>query len=182
MIPMHWNYQGQIDSYWPKSTAVLFFPALTSLLFILFRLIPIFDPKRNNYVLFKKEWEGIQIVIIGFMVFLHLLTFYLSFNPEVSIVPGIFYGMGILFILIGRYLPKIKQNYFVGIKLPWTLSSTDNWNKTHKFGGWCFIISGVIIFLEAFLLWNQVIVILSSIFFSVLAPMAYSFILYKKSK
>ena len=149
-------------------------------MFILFKVIPQLDPKKNKYKLFKKEWEIIQLTLISFFVYLHFIIFLVSIRPEISFVPLLFFGMGILFIVIGNYLPKIKQNYFVGIKIPWTLSSVDNWDKTHRFGGRCFMFSGAIILLESFIFWNAPVIIFCSIFLSVALPVIYSYLIFKR--
>ena len=53
-------------------------------------------------------------------------------------------GLGIIFIIIGNYLPKCKRNSFIGIRTPLTLSNDDIWFKTHRFGGKVFVIFGII--------------------------------------
>lgn len=180
-MPMHWNIYGQIDRYMKKDIAVALLPLLTAGMFILFKVIPQFDPKKNKYKLFKKEWEIIQTTLIGFFTYLHFMILLVSIHPELSFVPLLFFGMGILFIIIGYYLPKVKQNYFVGIKIPWTLTSVENWNKTHQFGGKCFMISGIIILFEAFFFWNVPLIIFGSIFLSAVLPIIYSYILFSSS-
>ena len=180
-MPMHWNIYGQIDNYMKKDIVVSLIPLLTGGMFILFKIIPQLDPKRNKYKLFKKEWEIIQTTLIGYMAYLHFVILFVNIHPEISFVPLIFFGSGILFIIIGKYLSKVKQNYFVGIKIPWTLSSTDNWDKTHKFGGKCFMVSGTIILIEAFFFWNAPVIIFSSIFLSVFLPIIYSYLTFKEN-
>ena len=181
-MPMHWNIHGQIDSYMKKDIAVSLLPLLTAGMFILFKAIPRLDPKKNKYKLFKKEWEIIQVTLISFFTYLHFMIFLVSIRPEISFVPLLFFGIGILFIIIGNYLPTIKQNYFVGIKIPWTLSSAENWDRTHRFGGKCFIVSGVIILFEAFSPWNAPIIIFASLFLSVVFPVIYSYIIFSSNR
>ena len=180
-MPMHWNIYGQVDNYMKKDIAVALLPLLTTGMFILFKTIPNLDPKKNKYKLFKKEWEIIQTTLISFFTYIHFAIFLVSIRPEISFAPLIFFGLGILFFIIGKYLSKVKQNYFVGIKIPWTLSSSENWEKTHRFGGKCFMVLGIIIFLEAFLSWNASLIIFGSIFISTVLPIIYSYILFSSS-
>lgn len=97
--------------------------------------------------------------------------------PIADIVPAL---VGLLLIVVGNYLPKSKQNYTVGIKIPWTLNNETNWNKTHRLAGYVWIIGGLLMFANSFLkiLWLPVFIIIISamIFF----PLVYSYILYKK--
>jgi len=75
-----------------------------------------------------------------------------------------------------------SQNYFVGIKLPWTLSSEENWQKTHRFAGWCFIIIGILTLAESFFLRSASAVIFSGIILAALLPTIYSFLIFKKKE
>jgi len=179
-IPMHWNALGQIDNYMPKNIAVWYLPVLTGLMVISFYFAPLLDPKKEKYKLFQHEWQIMQIGITGFMAYIHFMILYLTFHPEVAMMPLMFVGLGALFILIGNYMSKIRQNYFIGVKVPWTLSSEDNWNKTHRFASWCFVIAGIFTLAEAFFVWQAPVIIFGSIMLAAFLPMIYSFLLYKK--
>jgi len=181
LLPMHWNIMGEVDNYMPKSLAVWVMPLLTAVMFIAFRVIPSFDPKKDKYRLFKREWEILQTVFIGFFAYLQFIIFYISLNPATEMVPLMFLGLGALFIILGNYLSKIRQNYFIGIKVPWTLANEDNWNKTHRFASWCFVIAGIATLVEAYFIWYAPVVIFGSIILAVILPVIYSFLLFKKS-
>ena len=86
--------------------------------------------------------------------------------------------MGLLFVVIGNYLPKCKQNYTVGIKLPWTLASEENWNRTHRLAGRIWVGGGILMMLLGFVsfLW----VMLSVPVMMALVPILYSYLLYRK--
>ena len=86
--------------------------------------------------------------------------------------------MGCIFIVIGNYFPKMKQSYTLGIKLPWTLESEENWYRTHRFAGYVFMAGGVFVMLAGFLemIWIAFVTLLVV---SAL-PTLYSYILYKK--
>jgi len=179
-IPMHWNVMGQIDGYMSKPIGVWFMPVLTILMYISFQIFPNFDPKKNKYKLFKHEWEIMQMAMVGFFTYMQCIILYLTLHPTVSIMPLMFIGLGTLFILMGNYMSKIRQNYFIGVKVPWTLSSEDNWNKTHRFASWCFVIAGIFTLAEAFFVWQAPVIIFGSIMLAAFLPMIYSFLLYKK--
>lgn len=59
--------------------------------------------------------------------------------------------LGLLLIVVGNYLPKNRQNYTIGLKLPWTLDDPDNWNKTHRLAGYLYILAGLVLIGGAFL-------------------------------
>ena len=115
-----------------------------------------------------------------FFAYLYFVTLYLALNLGKAIEPFIFGGIGVLFILIGNYLGKIRQNYFIGIKTPWTLNNEEVWNKTQRVGGWSFVISGLIIFAEVFLKWQVLPVMIFAVVFASLTPVIYSYVIYRK--
>jgi len=87
--------------------------------------------------------------------------------------------MGLLFILIGNYLPKTKQSYTMGIKLPWTLASEENWNRTHRLAGFLWVLGGVYFIVMSFIGWS-LIAFLIPLAVMVLIPAVYSYLLYRK--
>ena len=88
--------------------------------------------------------------------------------------------VGIVFIIVGNYLPKCRQSYTMGIKLPWTLDDEGNWNATHRFGGWVWVICGVAMLATAFL--GNFWVLLGVLLVAVILPTVYSYLYYRKHK
>ena len=88
--------------------------------------------------------------------------------------------MGVLFIVTGNYMPKCKQNFTIGIKIPWTLNDEDNWNATHRFAGKVWVIGGILVLPTAFLPANIAIWTLAIVLPLALIPIIYSGVYYKK--
>jgi len=86
--------------------------------------------------------------------------------------------IGVLFVVIGNYLPKCRQNYYVGIKIPWTLKSEENWNRTHRLGGFVWMICGVLMLISAWVGTSRMTV--AVLFAMILVPVAYSYILHRR--
>jgi len=117
------------------------------------------------------------IVIIYFIVGLNGLGYNL---PVGIITPGL---IGLLFIILGNYFGKIKMNWFMGIRTPWTLSSEEVWNKTHRFGGKMFILAGLLMMAQIFLPLNfRLPIFVVSIATILLGTVGYSYIVYLKEK
>jgi uncharacterized membrane protein len=93
-----------------------------------------------------------------------------------------FAGFGVLFVLLGNYLSKIRQNYFIGIKVPWTLNDPNNWNHTHRFASWCFVIVGLVILSEAIIHWLSSSTIFGFIMLAAFLPIGYSYWFSRRSK
>ena len=177
-VPMHWNAQGEVDSYGTKFQAVFLMP----LVLVAFHWICILgtslDPKKQNI---NDKMVTLVLWIIPIISLLCNSMMYataLGHKVNVEIIMPLF--MGALFVVIGNYMPKCKQSYTVGIKLPWTLDNEENWNKTHRLAGFLWVISGVIIMATAFLgaFWLFFIVLIPM----VVIPFVYSYLLYKKTK
>ena len=86
--------------------------------------------------------------------------------------------IGVIFTIIGNYLPKCKQNYTIGIKIPWTLNNEENWNKTHRFAGWLWTVCGILIMLTGF--FGGFRVFLPITLWMVIAPIIDSYFLHRK--
>jgi len=181
-MPMHWNLEGEVDNYWPKEKGVLVIPTISMLMLMGFALLPSVDPKKKKYRLFKTEWEIIQVGLLGFMTYISGVTLYAAGHPNINVGTLIMVGTGALFILMGNYLSKIRQNWFIGIKTPWTLASEDNWNKTHRFASWCFVVAGVVILTGVSLGLLMPVLLIGGIILASLLPLTYSFLLFKKQE
>ncbi|MCX6732797.1 MAG: SdpI family protein [Candidatus Roizmanbacteria bacterium] len=182
LMPTHWNIYGNIDSYMPKQYAVWMFPFLGLIMLFFFKIAPSFDPNKNKYQHFSNEWQILQAVFVVFFAYMQGITFYVAYNPTLVIMKPMFIGLGTLFILLGNYLSKIRQNYFIGIKVPWTLASEDNWNKTHRFASWTFVIAGIIVLVEAFFIWQAAPIVFGSLMLGSFLPVLYSYLLFKNKE
>jgi uncharacterized membrane protein len=103
----------------------------------------------------------------------------LGYDVPVSLwVPGL---VGILFIVIGNYMGKIRPNWFMGIRTPWTLSSEEVWNKTHRFGGRVFMAGGALMIIMGWLplAWRGPLLV-AMVVMILLGTVGYSYLLYAK--
>jgi uncharacterized membrane protein len=180
IVPTHWNATGVADGFSSKNVAVILTPSIALGLLILFAFLPKIDPKKEKYELFAKSWEILQVVMVLFFAYIHGVSLYAALNPDISMNSWVLSGMGVLFIILGNYMGKIKQNFFIGIKTPWTLSNEEVWNKTHRLGGWCFVIAGFMFLLEALFHVASTPIFIAAISISAILPILYSYILYKK--
>ena len=87
-----------------------------------------------------------------------------------------------MFIVIGNYLPKARQNYTIGIKIPWTLSDEDNWNRTHRLAGYLWMIGGIFLIIGALTGFVKINLVLAIILLMILVPCIYSGVLYNRRK
>lgn len=147
-IPTHWGFDGTVDGWGPKYT-VLILALLPALIALMLRVLPAMDPKGKNYETFSKFYNGFAIGITVFLVCISWLPELALFGllPDGSQILGIVLNavLGISFIALGNYMPRIKQNYFFGCRTPWGLADEHNWNRTNRMGGITFVVMGIIL-------------------------------------
>ena len=154
-IATSFGWNGEVTGYNSKMFAVVGLPAILTFVNLICIIATSADPRRknisNNALGYKISVESIMPVFVG-----------------------------ILFFVLGFILPKCKQNYTIGIKLPWTLHDEENWNKTHKLAGKLWIYGGIIMVVSG--LFNLTFLFIAIIFALVIIPTVYSYLLYRKQK
>lgn len=149
-VPSHWNIKGEIDAYSSKLFGVLGINMMNIGMYFLFIILPNLDPRRENYVKFGSAYNLIRYVMHLFFVMMQIVILTASFGYEVDVAFLITVGVGIMFLLLGNVMGKIKHNYFVGIKTPWTLADERVWVKTHRFAAPLWVIGGLVVIISAF--------------------------------
>ncbi|MBB6176940.1 putative membrane protein [Anoxybacillus tengchongensis] len=149
-VAIHWNVAGEPDDFMNKWWGVLLFPLLLTGMTFLLIYLPKIDPRKENYEKFEKVYRIFLHVLVIFFVSLHVVTLAYNIGISVQVDVVVPLGVGLLFIVLGNYMPKIKPNYFFGIRTPWTLANEVVWQKTHRVGGKVFVIMGVLITLTIF--------------------------------
>ncbi len=175
-MPTHWNAAGEVDGWSSKPFAVFGLPLILLAAQWLCTLGTGADPKKNNHP--KKILHLVLWIIPVLSVVLHTVTYAAALGKEVRMEMVMPVLIGILFAIIGNYLPKCKQNYTIGIKIPWTLNSEENWNKTHRFAGRLWVICGIAIMLTGF--FGGFWVFLPIVLLMVIVPFIYSYMLHRK--
>ncbi|MCX8003270.1 MAG: SdpI family protein [Anoxybacillus mongoliensis] len=161
-VAIHWNAAGEPDDFMNKWWGALLLPLLLTGMIFLLIYLPKIDPRKENYEKFEKVYRIFLHVLVIFFVSLHVVT--LAYNIGISVQVDIVVplGVGLLFIVLGNYMPKIKPNYFFGIRTPWTLDNEVVWQKTHRVGGKVFVIMGVLITLTIFVesVWRFILLLI----------------------
>ena len=173
----HWNMNGEPDGWSSRAFAVFGLPGilLAVNLFLPFALRA--DPKRQNMSGALVRVTVWTIPLVSLLCCGLTLARGLGYTVRVEFWVPVF--MGVLFIVIGNYLPKTKQSYTMGIKLPWTLNSEENWNRTHRLAGYLWVLGGVLFLVMSFVGWSLAafLIILAVMVF---VPTVYSYLLYRK--
>ncbi len=148
-IPLHWGIDGQV-SYGSK-WQLWMVSGMSPLFGALFLLLPKIDPRTQNYKKFQGVYDSFCYVMFVFLLAMTGVVISETFYPgRISVGIVVTVMIGLLFIFFGNMMPKMKSNYFMGIKTPWTLSDTTVWNKTHRLAGKLWFAGGLAIAAGAF--------------------------------
>jgi uncharacterized membrane protein len=183
IVPTHWGLTGEANGFSPKIFGVWLLPGLALAFCILFPLFSRIDPKKENYEAFRPTWELLQLIFVTFFAYIYGMMLYLSLNPLPSpnfVGRFVTFGIGVLFVILGNYMGKIRQNFFIGMRTPWSLSDPEVWTKSQRFGGWAFVLGGLAILAEAVLWWHAEIVFFAIVMMIAILPMVYSFLIYPR--
>ena len=179
-MPIHWNMEGEVDGYSSRAMAVFGVPGIILAAHVVCVLCTAIDPKHQNVtgkMLTLVYWI---CPVIGLVA--GCACYAAAMGAELHVEVLILALVGLLFVVIGNYLPKCQPNYTVGIKLPWTLHSEDNWRKTHRMAGPVWIAGGLVMILGAFLgKWGFAISMIM-VALLVLIPTVYSYLLYRRGE
>lgn len=180
LLPVHFNFAGQADSWWPKFNTIVFLPGICAILngFTLF--VTLNDPKKQNI-----HGSGMRLLYWLIPVIINVLmgSIYMSvLGFEINIGMIVMLLLGVLFVSLGNVLPKVKQNYVFGVRTSWALNDPENWNHTSRFSSRCFIAAGI--FLMGTCWFNSPALLMADgiVVFALLAvaPIVYSYRFYKK--
>lgn len=175
-VPTHWGADGEINGYSSKAFAVFGLPVFLAFINVIANVAILADPKRVNHSDKMKALVAWFVAVLSLIVVPICLMAAQGILLNVSLIVSLL--VGVVLLIIGNYLPKCKRNYTIGIKLPWTLDSDENWNRTHRLAGYVWTVGSILCILAA--LFGQMMLMLPVVILMTIIPCIYSFILYRK--
>ncbi|MNW56920.1 Immunity protein SdpI [compost metagenome] len=182
-LPAQFSISGQVNTYWSKGSIIAFMGFMGLVFPLAMQFIKSFDPKKENYNKFPNAYKMIRLAIAA--LFDAMLVLNVSYGLDQSIPAGKFamVALGLLFIVVGNFMPQIRDNYFTGIRTAWTLASPEVWRKTHRFSGVMWMIGGLLIVLGAFLPKSlSISMIIAALVIVIILPFAYSWLISTRSR
>ncbi len=174
-MPSHWDINGNVDGWSSKAFAIFGFPSILLALHWICVIARNADPKHKNY--HPKMFTLVLWIcpVIGLIITTLVYGAALGYDLKIEVIMPLL--VGVMFIIVGNWLPKCRQTYTMGIKLPWTLASEENWNATHRFGGKVWVIGGIITMATALIgkIWILIIILAAM----VILPTVYSYLYYR---
>lgn len=180
IVPTHWGISGQPDGYGPSWIIALGLPATTLAIYALQLFLPLIDPRRRNYALFEGTLRAVRWLVALLMIGLHFVLVRVSLGDDMDVDFVVRLGIALLFTLLGNQMGRMRQNFFIGIRVPWTLSNEDVWNRTHRFAGRIWVVGGLAMIAAAFLptpIGNAVLAAIAVVL--VVVPIVYSWWIYR---
>lgn len=175
-IATHFGMDGTPNGWSSKAFTVYGIPVILCFFHLLCLGITSVDPKFENMSDKLYKIVSWMIPIISWILAATCYTY--ACGIEINTAKYGMVGTGILFMAIGNYLPKCKQNYTMGIKIPWTLEDEENWNHTHRMAGFLWVVGGLLIAVNAFLGFVWLFLVIIAVM--TVVPMIYSYLYYKK--
>jgi uncharacterized membrane protein len=150
-IPTHWNAAGRIDAWAERSFASVFSEPLLALgMYVLFMVMPYFDPRRQNVLRSKQVYFLVLELVTGLLAAIFAGTVLAAFDPTFRMDRLVLVGTGVMFVVLGNHLGRVKPNWTMGVRYSWTLSDEVVWVKTNRLGGWLFAAGGLLTIACAF--------------------------------
>ncbi|MBT8108300.1 MAG: SdpI family protein [Gammaproteobacteria bacterium] len=178
-MPTHWNAAGQADDYMPKLQGAVVLAAVPAFIFIIFKLIPVVSPRGFRTESFTGVLNILMTASVVFGSVIGIVAIQAALGANFNISTIVMVAVGLLLMVLGNFMGKVRKNFFIGIRTPWTLASDEVWAKTHRLGGWCLVIAGAAMALLAVLApkveWIIYIVVVLA-----LIPVVYSYIAYRR--
>ena len=183
-VAIHFDLSGKPDNFGAKidlvySTLTLSMVALG--IYLLLNYLPQIDPKKTAR-LGQPVFKKISVALVVVLSVFNILIIYASAHGSLQLSKLVFPFAGLFMSYMGNLMHSIKPNYFVGIRVPWTLEDPDNWRVTHQLAGKLFFVGGIVLAISTLLLPPKaaLVVFISGIIVMVLIPVVYSFVYFKK--
>jgi len=175
-LPIHFDTSGDPNGYGSK----LLYIFLPIALYFLMLVLPFIDPRKSNYEIFSGTYYKLRVVLSLFFGIIDTIIIYNTLHKIEKMGLLLPISVFLLFTLLGNYMGNFRPNYFVGIKVPWTLNNDVVWTRTHKLAGKLWFWGGLIGIAALLFVKDIALVMLPIIIFIVVVPIVYSYIIYQK--
>ena len=176
----HWDANGSVDGYMPKLWGLFLLPVISAILFLTFMLIPKIDPLRGNIEKFRGHFDVFILLLFVFLFYVHMLTMLWNLSYRFNIIQLLAPAFGLIIYYAGIMMENAKQNWFIGVRTPWTLSSEVVWDKTNKLAGKLFKVAGVLAAMGLIFPKYAIFLILVPVILAAVYPIIYSYQKYQQ--
>ena len=180
MMASHWDANGSVDGYMPKLRGLFLLPVISAILFLVNMLIPKIDPLKGNIEKFRGHFDVFILLLFVFLFYVHMLTMLWNLSYRFNIIQLLAPAFGLIIYYAGIMMENAKQNWFIGVRTPWTLSSEVVWDKTNKLAGKLFKVAGVLAAMGLIFPKYAIFLILVPVILAAVYPIIYSYQKYQQ--
>lgn len=181
-IATHWGVDGQPNGWSSSLLAAVLVPSIAAALMVVLLVVPRIDPRRESWELHGPTYWMMANLTLCFLLLSHVLVLGVGLGWKLPIGRLVPVAVGALFVVLGNVMPRMRPNWFMGIRTPWTLSSDEVWRRTHRIGGACFVVAGLLVALCGFVGGGLIpYVIVGAVAVSIVVPVGYSWLLWRRS-
>lgn len=135
LVPVHWNFYGEVDNFWPAKWALLVGPVLSGVLLSVFAAIGARE---------QGAWlSPLTTTALALVMLIEAIILLSALGTSMDVVRVTTLAVGLLLTIVGNYLPKSQPNHYFGMRFPWTLNNEAVWQRSNAFAGWFFVVVGV---------------------------------------
>lgn len=183
-VPTHWNIHGQVDGFGHKSWALFLMPGVLALMLGFFALLPWLSPRNFEVDTFRQTYLFVMAAVVGLFAYIHVVTLAMGWRhvhgePQADMGRALLGGVFLFFTAIGNVMGKVRRNFYIGVRTPWTIASDRVWNDTHRLAAWTMVGGGAVGFLIA-VAGLPMALALGILIAALLVPAVYSFVHYKR--
>jgi len=182
-VATHFGVNGQADGWSSRGVAAFGLPLAALGMFGLFHLLPRILPRRQNFLLFEDTYWAITTLVLAFFFAMHVVMLGMALGWPVDMPTFVVLGIGSMFVILGNLMPRVKPNWLLGIRTPWTLESESVWRETHRVGGRTMVLGGLITMLGVFFPTEvQPWIAMGGLGIGAFIPLVYSYILWRREQ
>lgn len=178
-VPMHWDIHGDVDSWGSKSTLFTFDPGVMAGVMVLFAVLPWLSPKRFEIDSFRSTYLYMMVVFVAMLGYIHCVVLTAAFTSKIDVSRAVEGGVCLLIALLGNVMGKVRRNFYIGIRTPWTIANERVWNRTHRLAAKTSFAAGLLGLLLVLLhapFWIPIATVVAGPFI----PAVYSLVYYKQ--
>jgi uncharacterized membrane protein len=176
----HWDANGRVNGYMPELWGLFLLPVISAVLLLAFMLIPKIDPLKANIEKFRGHFDLFVLLLFVFLLYIHMLTLLWNIGYRFNFIQYLAPALGMIFYYSGVMIESAKQNWFIGVRTPWTLSSEVVWDKTNKLAGKLFKVAGVLAAMGVVFPKYAIFLILVPLILAAVYPIIYSYQKYQQ--
>ena len=179
-VPLHWNVHGQVDMHGPRWMLLAIGPGAMLAELALFAVLPVLSPKRYGLDAFSATYLRIMLAAVALGGYITAVLLWVALTGHLDVSGALLGGVSAFLVALGNVMGKVRRNFFVGIRTPWTLASERVWHDTHRVAGKSIVATGLLSFAAALVgglggiaAWIAIVLA------GVTIPVVYSFVHYK---